>query len=192
MRKAKLNRKTKETDIALELDLDGTGVCSVNTGVGFLDHMLELFACHGAFDVTLRCVGDTKVDDHHSVEDIAIVLGKAIAQALGDKKGIERYAVSFVPMDESLARVVIDVSGRPYLAYNAPMAGSIGTYDAQLNEEFFRALTFNAGLTVHIDILAGSNKHHMTEAIFKAFARALRAAIRVTGTAIPSSKGVLE
>ena len=163
MRKAKLNRKTKETDIALELDLDGTGACSVNTGVGFLDHMLELFACHGAFDVTL-----------------------------GDKKGIERYAVSFVPMDESLARVVIDVSGRPYLAYNAPMTGSIGTYDAQLNEEFFRALAFNAGLTVHIDILAGSNKHHMTEAIFKAFARALRAAIRVTGTAIPSSKGVLE
>lgn len=192
MRKVKLSRKTKETDIALELNLDGTGVYSVDTGVGFLDHMLELFACHGAFDITVRCVGDTKVDDHHSVEDIAIVLGKAIAQALGDKKGIERYAVSFVPMDESLARVVIDVSGRPYLAYNAPMIGSIGTYDAQLNEEFFRALTFNAGLTVHIDVLAGGNKHHMTEAIFKAFARALRAAIRVTGAAIPSSKGVLE
>lgn len=192
MRTATIQRKTKETDITLTVDLDGSGKCAVDTGVGFLNHMLELFACHGRFDLQVKCVGDTAVDDHHSVEDVGIVLGKAIAQALGDKAGIERYACFYVPMDESLARVVLDVSGRPYLDYQVPLSGMIGRYDAQLNEEFFRALVFNAGLTAHVDLLKGQNKHHISEAVFKAFARALSAAVRVTGNEIPSSKGVLE
>lgn len=192
MRNGKLNRKTNETDVTVELNLDGSGCRDVDTGIGFLDHMLELFACHGCFDLSVRCAGDTRVDGHHSAEDIGIVLGKLTSQLLGDKAGIERYAVSFVPMDESLARVVIDVSGRPFLRYNARIEGKIGDYDAELSEEFFRALVTNAGITAHIDILEGYNKHHMTEAVFKAFARALRQAVKITGQGVPSSKGVIE
>ena len=192
MRQGKEVRKTNETDVSVTLYLDGTGQRDIDTGIGFLDHMLELFAWHGRFDLTVRCKGDLRVDGHHTTEDIGIVLGKLIARLLGDKKGIERYAAAYVPMDESLARVVVDVSGRPYLKFNGDLRGRIGDYDGELTEEFFRAVAFNAGLTLHVDILDGYNRHHMTEAVFKAFARALKSAVAVTGTAVPSSKGVLE
>ena len=192
MRKAEMTRKTAETEVTALLGLDGTGVRSVETGIGFLDHMLTLFACHGGFDLRVKATGDLQVDGHHTTEDVGIVLGKLFAEAIGDKKGIARYATFYVPMDESLARVVIDVSGRPYLKFNAALSGKIGDFDAELVQEFFRAFAFNAGLTVHIDVLDGFNKHHIAEAIFKAFAHALREAVRITGTEVPSSKGVLE
>lgn len=192
MRKAETTRKTGETEITAMLGLDGTGVRSVDTGIGFLDHMLTLFACHGGIDLRVKAVGDLRVDGHHTTEDVGIVLGKLFAEAVGDKKGIVRYAAVYVPMDESLARVVIDVSGRPYLKFNAVLTGKIGDFDAELVQEFFRAFVFNAGLTVHVDVLDGFNKHHIAEAIFKAFARALKQAVRVVGTEIPSSKGMLE
>lgn len=192
MRKAEMTRKTAETEVTALLGLDGTGVRSVETGIGFLDHMLTLFACHGGFDLRVKATGDLQVDGHHTTEDVGIVLGKLFAEAIGDKKGIARYATFYVPMDESLARVVIDVSGRPYLKFNAALSGKIGDFDAELVQEFFRSFVFNAGLTVHIDVLDGFNKHHIAEAIFKAFAHALREAVRITGTEVPSSKGVLE
>ncbi len=192
MRKGAKERTTRETKITVSLDLDGTGKNSIDTGVGFFDHMLELFACHGKFDLSVKCDGDTKVDAHHSVEDIGIVMGKLFYELLGDKKGIERYATVYVPMDESLARSVVDISGRPFLSFNAELKGKIGEFDAELTEEFFRAFCTYGLITAHIDVIRGSNLHHMAEAAFKSFARALSAAVKITGTEIPSSKGSLE
>ncbi|MDE5990999.1 MAG: imidazoleglycerol-phosphate dehydratase HisB [Clostridia bacterium] len=193
MRQAEIVRDTKETKIRLALDIDGKGNYSVDTGIGFFDHMMMLFACHSGFDFTVRCEGDTRVDGHHSVEDIGIVLGKAIVQSLGDKVGIKRYASVTIPMDESLASVTIDVSGRPFLVFNAEgMSGKVGDFDIELVEEFFRAVANYGGITLHINLHYGSNSHHKIEAIFKAFARALGEAVKIVGNTLPSSKGVLE
>lgn len=193
-RSGKLERKTNETDIKLTIDLDGGGKAEVATGVGFFDHMLVLFAKHGLFDLAVKAAGDLEVDAHHTVEDAGIVLGKALAKALGDKGGIRRYGTAFVPMDEALAMVVVDVSGRPFLQYDVAMpATMIGGYAAELTEEFLRALAVNAGLTVHVRLLSGRNSHHITEAIFKALGRALSEATRTDDriTGVMSSKGVL-
>lgn len=193
MRKSQIERNTKETQIALSLNLDGNGKYDVDTGVGFFDHMMTLFACHSGFDLSVKCKGDVRVDGHHSVEDIGIVLGKAIAQALGDKVGIKRYSSVTIPMDESLANVTVDISGRQFLVFNAEgMTGKVGDFDIELVEEFFRAVANQAGLTLHINLRYGSNNHHKIEAIFKAFARALKEATEVVGNKIPSSKGMLE
>ncbi|MCL2062378.1 MAG: imidazoleglycerol-phosphate dehydratase HisB [Firmicutes bacterium] len=193
MRIGKEERKTKETDISVEWCLDGGGKCDIKTGLGFFDHMLELFAVHGRFDLTVKCKGDLKVDGHHSVEDVGIVLGKLLYKLLGDKKGITRYAAACIPMDESLARSVIDISGRPFLVFKGDFKGKIGDFDAQLIEEFFRAFATYGMITAHIEILYGLNAHHMAEAAFKSFARALKDAVAVTGSgSVLSSKGVLE
>ena len=194
MRKAEMTRKTKETDIALEINLDGQGNADIKSGVGFMDHMLTLFAVHGNFDLTLRCDGDIEVDGHHTVEDIGIILGKCIASALGDKRGINRYATAEIPMDEALARVTIDLSGRPFFVYNAQRLSYAfsNDFDFQLVEEFFRAVAVNGGITLHINLLYGSNYHHMAESIFKAFAKALSSAVKMVGDKIPSSKGMLD
>lgn len=193
LRKDFIARKTGETDIELELVLDGSGKCDVKSGVPFLDHMLALFAVHGFFDLRLRAKGDTEVDDHHTVEDIGICLGKVVAGALADKGGIARYGSCYLPMDESLARVVVDVSNRPYLHYHVPVAEQkIGTFDSSLAGEFFRAVSQHAGLTLHIDLLHGENGHHIIEAVFKGFGRALRMAVARIGIDGPlSSKGCL-
>ena len=193
-RKATIARRTRETDIRLTLSLDGEGRASVRTGVGFLDHMLTLFAVHGLFDLEIVAEGDTEVDDHHTVEDLGICLGMALAEALGDKAGIYRYGHAYVPMDETLARVCADFSNRPYLHYNVALAeAKIGTFDVPLAKEFLRALALHAGLTLHVDLLHGENGHHIIEAVFKALARALAIAAsphpRVRGQL--SSKGVL-
>lgn len=192
-REASLSRKTAETDIVLSLALDGGGLSSLDTGVGFLDHMLALFARHGLFNLTVTCRGDRDVDDHHSVEDVGIVLGQALLQALGDKAGIARYGSFCCPMDEALVAVDLDLSGRPYLAYGLLLDGKIGTFDAELVREFCQALATNAGMNLHIRQLAGSNRHHVAEAMFKALARALDAATRVDPRVegVPSTKGVL-
>ncbi len=196
VRTASIARKTAETDIALTLALDGTGKCSVDSGVPFLDHMLTLFASHGRFDLTLTCKGDTEVDDHHSVEDIGIALGDAIRKALGDKRGIFRYGTAIIPMDEALILCSLDLSGRAHLAYKLKIpAEKVGTFDTELGKEFFIALSRNAGITLHLHQLDGENSHHILEGAFKAFARALRAAVKIdetTANEIPSSKGVLE
>ncbi|HBG20528.1 MAG TPA: imidazoleglycerol-phosphate dehydratase HisB [Desulfobulbaceae bacterium] len=193
LRKDSITRKTGETDIELELVIDGSGKCDVKSGVPFLDHMLTLFGVHGFFDLTLRADGDTEVDDHHTVEDIGICLGKAIAGALADKGGIARYGSCYLPMDETLARVVVDVSNRPYLHYEVPVAEQkIGSFDTVLAREFFRAISQHAGLTLHIDLLHGENGHHIIEAVFKGFGRALRMAVTRIGIEGPlSSKGCL-
>ncbi|OGR18003.1 MAG: imidazoleglycerol-phosphate dehydratase [Desulfobacterales bacterium GWB2_56_26] len=192
-RKDSIARKTGETDIELELVIDGSGRCNVKSGVPFLDHMLTLFGVHGFFDLTLRADGDIEVDDHHSVEDIGICLGKAIAGALADKGGIARYGSCYLPMDETLARVVVDVSNRPFLHYEVPVAEQkIGSFDTVLAREFFRAVSQHAGLTLHIDLLHGENGHHIIEAVFKGFGRALRMAVTRIGIEGPlSSKGCL-
>lgn len=192
---AEIHRKTRETQIRVRVNLDGTGRAQVKTGIGFFDHMLEAFARHGLFELEVECTGDLHVDGHHTVEDVGIVLGQAIAQALGDRAGIRRYADATVPLDEALVRAVIDVSGRPFLAYHIeiPKWQMLGDYDVFLTPEFFRALVLNAGLTVHLDLVRGENPHHIVEALFKAFARALDAATmtdpRVSG--VPSTKGQL-
>jgi len=191
MRKAKLSRKTKETEIVMELNLDGSGKREISTGIGFFDHMLDLLVVHGGLDITLACKGDLAVDGHHTVEDIGIVLGQLIAKALGDKAGIERYACSYVPMDEVLVRTVIDISGRPLLVYGADISGKTGDFEAELVEEFFRAVVTHSHISCHIDVIRGGNLHHTIEGIFKSFARAVRTAAKVTGKDIPSSKGVL-
>ncbi|MDR3262700.1 MAG: imidazoleglycerol-phosphate dehydratase HisB [Clostridiales bacterium] len=191
-RTAEIKRTTKETDIAVKINLDGGGNGTVATGIGFLDHMLDLFRVHGGFDVEISCKGDINVDYHHSVEDVAIVLGQCVKTALGDKKGIKRYASALIPMDEALAEVTLDVSGRPFLVFNAELKGKTGDFDLDLIEEFMRALSYNAGLTAHINLRYGSNGHHIAEAIFKALARALADAVRIVGDKIPSSKGILE
>lgn len=193
MRKASIERNTNETKIKLSINLDGKGTYNVNTGLGFFDHMMTLFACHSGFDFCVDCQGDIRVDGHHSVEDIGIVLGKAVAEALGDKVGIKRYASITIPMDESLANVTMDISGRPFLVFNAEgMTGKVGDFDIELVEEFFRAISNYGGITLHINLLYGSNNHHKIEAIFKAFARALKEASTIVSDKLPSSKGVLE
>jgi len=180
MREATVKRKTNETDISAELKLDGEGSYAVETGVGFLDHMLGLFARHGLFDLKLSCLGDLDVDGHHTVEDIGIVIGKATDKALGDRAGIKRYGSAFVPMDEALASVSVDISGRPYIVFNVKFTGhSVGDVECALFEEFFRALAFNAGITMHANLIYGSNNHHIIEAVFKAFAKALKEAVSV-------------
>ena len=195
MRQAEIILKTGETDIRIQLELDGTGSYSIDTGVGFLDHMLELFARHGRFDLQVVCKGDTRVDDHHSVEDIGIALGQALDRALGDRKGIVRYGQMILPMDESLILSAVDLSGRGLLAYDLKIpTEKVGTFDTELTEEFFRALAHNARFTLHIRQLAGSNSHHIIEGAFKSTARSLRAAVRMDPDCageIPSTKGVL-
>jgi imidazoleglycerol-phosphate dehydratase len=194
-RTAEIRRTTKETDLLVRIDLDGSGRAQVSTGIGFFDHMLDAFARHGLFDVTVEAKGDLHVDGHHTVEDTGIALGEAIAAALGERRGIRRYADACVPLDEALVRAVVDVSGRPYLHYDVeiPKWQLLGDYDVFLTPEFFRALVTNAGLTAHVDLVRGDNPHHIVEATFKAFARALDAATqldpRVQG--IPSTKGSL-
>ena len=193
-RTATVDRKTGETEISITLSLDGTGHPDIRTGIPFFDHMLTLFARHGLFDLVVLAKGDIEVDYHHTVEDVGITLGQALGKALGDKAGIRRYGSAYVPMDESLARVVVDCSGRPFLAYEAPRGvEAIGMFPFQLVEEFLRAVAVQAGLTLHVSILAGRDAHHMAEAIFKSLARALDVAVsrdeRVKG--IPSTKGVL-
>jgi imidazoleglycerol-phosphate dehydratase len=194
-RTVKLSRQTSETDITLTLDLDGSGQADVASGIGFLDHMLTALARHGLFDLTLRATGDLHIDFHHTTEDIGIVLGRAVAQALGDKRGITRFGQAQVPMDEALVEAVIDISGRPFLAWNVSFERpKIGEMDTELFEEFFRALATNAAITLHVTRRAGHNAHHVAEACFKATARALRAAVAIDPRAvdvIPSTKGSL-
>ena len=193
MRTAEIVRKTAETDIALTLNLDGTGKSSVNTGCGFLDHMLTLFAAHGRFDLTVVCRGDTQVDDHHSVEDIGICLGQAFSMALGDKRGITRYGIFLLPMDEALILSAVDISGRSCLCFGLEIpTEKIGTFDTELVEEFFLAFTRCCPMSLHFKQLAGRNSHHIVEGTFKSVARALKAAVALDGTnEIPSTKGVL-
>ena len=192
MRTAQIDRKTRETDITLSIDLDGKGNVSVDTGIGFFDHMLTALAVHFGIDMTVKCQGDLYVDAHHTVEDTGICLGKAFAQALGDKSGIARYGSAYVPMDEALAFCSLDISGRAFLVFNAQFSDDrIGQFDTCLTEEFFRAFAFNAGMTLHIREEYGKNDHHICEAIFKAAAHALKQAIAVNGGAVLSTKGVL-
>ena len=195
MRDAEIVRKTAETDIRLTLDLDGTGVSRVNTGCGFLDHMLTLFARHGRFDLTVTCKGDTYVDDHHTVEDTGICLGDAFARALGDKRGVKRYGSMLLPMDEALILTAVDLSGRGMLCYEADIpTEKIGTFDTQLAEEFFIAFARRSDSTIHIRQLAGKNSHHIIEGMFKSLARSLAEASAIDqrfSQEIPSTKGVL-
>jgi len=189
------NMMQKETDITLTLDLDGQGIAKINTGIPFLDHMLTLMAAHGFIDLEINARGDTEVDYHHTVEDLGICLGMAISEALGEKKGLKRYGQATVPMDEALSTVVIDVSNRPFLAYRVSLSETLaGSFDVKLSKEFFRALVNYSGMTLHIDLFSGDDPHHVTEAIFKAFGRALDMATsietRLAG-AVPSTKGVL-
>lgn len=195
MRQAEISRKTGETDIRIRLELDGTGTGKIDTGVGFLDHMLELFTRHGRFNLEVTCKGDTRVDDHHSTEDIGIALGQAFDKALGDRKGIARYGQMILPMDESLILSAVDLSGRGLLAYDLQiLTEKVGTFDTELTEEFFRAFAHNARCTLHLKQLAGKNSHHIIEGVFKSTARSLRAAVRIDPECsgeIPSTKGVL-
>ena len=194
MRSGKITRQTTETDIAVEIDLDGSGRAQVETTIPFLDHMLNLFARHGLVDLSIRAQGDTAVDDHHLVEDLGICLGQAVEQALGDKAGIDRYGASLLPMDESLVSVAMDLSGRPYLVYHVDFGnGRIGEFDPSLLREFFKSFSDHGGITLHISLLYGKNNHHIAEAVFKAVGRALRKASsrheRISG--IMSTKGTL-
>lgn len=195
MRKTEINRATAETKIELSLDLDGSGKSEIATGVGFLDHMLTLFARHGRFDLTVKCEGDTYVDDHHSAEDIGICLGKAFSEALGDMRGITRYGSVILPMDETLILCAVDISGRAYLGFDAEFTSEkIGTFDTELVEEFFAAFVRTSAVTLHIKKLDGKNSHHIAEGIFKAFARTMKTAVAVDEqykNEIPSTKGVL-
>lgn len=195
MRQAAIERKTKETDICLSLNIDGAGKAEIDTGVGFLNHMLELFAFHSGFDLTVRCKGDTWVDDHHSVEDIGIALGQALLEALGDKKGIVRYGNFLLPMDEALVLVAIDLSGRDTLGYQVNLpAEKVGTFDTELVKEFMLGFTRNAKACLHFQQMAGENTHHIIEAMFKGLGRALRQAVAIDpkrAEETPSSKGVL-
>lgn len=194
MRCAEVSRRTGETDINISLDLDGQGTSNLDTGMGFFEHMLNLFTTHGQFNLKVECSGDLFVDGHHSVEDIGIALGQAFTKAMGDKVGIKRYGTAFVPMDEALIMVSLDLSGRAFLNYEVLVkAQMIGDYDTELIEEFLRAFAFNAGITLHVKMMAGSNSHHIVEGVFKALARALREALtideRIQG--VMSTKGML-
>lgn len=196
MRTASLSRSTRETEISVRLDLDGRGDADISTGVGFFDHMLTQIARHGLIDLEVKARGDLHIDDHHTVEDVGIALGQCFRKALGDKAGITRYADVTLPLDEALSRVVVDISGRPYLVFRTSFhAPKIGTFDTQLVEEWFRAFAMQAGLTLHVETFYGSNDHHIAESCFKALARALRLAVAVDlaqGGRVPSTKGVLE
>jgi imidazoleglycerol-phosphate dehydratase len=195
MRAASVSRRTAETDVAVSIALDGTGKAEIATGVGFFDHMLELFARHGLFDLTVKVTGDLHVDDHHTVEDTGIALGQAFLQALGDKRGIARYADIHLPMDETLSRVALDISGRPFLVFRTTFpTEKIGTFDTELVREWFQAFAMQAGVTLHVETLYGLNSHHIAESCFKGLARALRAAVAVDpreGGRVPSTKGTL-
>ena len=195
MRRSEIDRKTAETNIQLKLNLDGTGTSTIDTGVGFLDHMLTLFAKHGRFDLDIKCQGDTQVDDHHSVEDIGIALGDAFAQALGDKKGINRYGSAIIPMDESLILTAVDFSGRCYLGYELDIpTAKVGTFDTELVEEFWFGFARSAACNLHIRKIAGTNSHHIIEGAFKSAARSMREAVSIDpafADEIPSTKGVL-
>jgi imidazoleglycerol-phosphate dehydratase len=195
MRSASVSRRTAETDVSLSIALDGTGKAEISTGVGFLDHMLELFARHGLFDLTVKVTGDLHVDQHHTTEDTGIALGQALLQALGDKKGITRYADIHLPMDETLTRLAVDISGRPFLVFRTTFpTEKIGAFDTELVREFFQAFAINAGLTLHVETLYGANSHHIAESCFKGLARALRQAVAVDPREegrVPSTKGTL-
>ena len=195
MRNATVTRTTAETDITVEIDLDGTGTYDNDTGVGFFDHMLDQLAGHSLIDMTVRAKGDLHIDDHHTVEDTGIALGQALAKALGDKRGIRRYGSCLLPMDDALVRAALDLSGRPFLVWNLVLpTPRIGTFDTELVREFFQAFSTHGGITLHVDALHGINSHHIAEAAFKAVARALREAVETDprkGDAIPSTKGAL-
>jgi len=194
-RQATISRKTKETEITATVDLDGSGVFDVETGIGFLDHMLEQLARHSMIDITLKAKGDLHIDFHHTAEDTGIVLGQAVAKALGDKKGITRYADVHLPMDDTLTRVAVDISGRPYLVWKVEFSKpKVGEMDTELFREWFQAFAFNAGITLHVETLTGDNSHHIAETCFKGLARALRAAIAIDprqAGRVPSTKGTL-
>lgn len=195
MRSTTLTRTTAETDISVDVNLDGTGRYDNQTGVGFFDHMLDQLARHALIDMTVRCTGDVHIDDHHTVEDVGIALGQALSKAVGDKRGIARYGSCLLPMDDALVRAALDLSGRPFLVWNVEMpTQKIGTFDTELVREFFQAFSTHGGITLHVDMLHGLNSHHIAEAAFKAVARALRVALEVDGRvadAIPSTKGSL-
>ncbi|MDQ0316683.1 imidazoleglycerol-phosphate dehydratase HisB [Amorphus orientalis] len=192
---AKIVRQTNETSITVDVDLDGSGRTEIATGVGFFDHMLDQLGRHSMIDLTVRAEGDTHIDDHHTVEDTGIALGQAVREALGDRRGITRYADAYLPMDETLTRAAIDISGRPYLVFRAPFsAPKIGTFDTELVPEFFRAFAMNAGVTLHVETLYGENNHHIAESCFKALARCLGAAVAIDprrADDVPSTKGTL-
>jgi len=191
MREAKVSRKTNETDIEIKINLDGSGNTDINTGIAFFDHMLNSFSKHGSFDLTIKARGDITVDDHHTVEDVGITLGNVIKKALGDKLGIERFADVRIPMDEALATAAVDISGRSFLVFNASFANpKIGGFNSQNTRHFFESLTNNAGINVHLDA-TGENDHHKAEALFKAFGIALKKAVKITGTGVQSTKGML-
>lgn len=195
MRSTTYSRTTHETDIKIDLDLDGTGLYDNETGVGFFDHMLDQFARHSLIDVKIRCIGDLQIDDHHTVEDVGIAIGQALNQAVGDKLGINRYGSCLLPMDDALVRVSLDLSGRSFLTWNVDLPTSkIGTFDTELVREFFQAFASHGGITLHVDMLHGINSHHIVEATFKSVARALRIALELDArslNAVPSTKGVL-
>jgi imidazoleglycerol-phosphate dehydratase len=195
MRTGAVSRKTKETDVSVEVNLDGEGRAQIATGIGFLDHMLDLLARHSRIDITVKAKGDLHIDQHHTTEDAGIALGQAVRQALGDMKGIGRYASVHMPMDEALTRVAIDISGRPFLVFKAEFArDKVGAFDTELVEEWFRAFAMNAGVTLHVETLYGSNDHHIAESCFKGLARALRSAVAIDPRAaneVPSTKGSL-
>jgi imidazoleglycerol-phosphate dehydratase len=195
MRKATVKRATKETDVAVSVDLDGRGHATIETGIGFLDHMLDLLSRHSRIDITVKAAGDLHIDHHHTTEDVGIALGQAVKQALGDMKGITRYADVHLPMDEALTRVAVDISGRPFLVFKATFArDKIGTFDTELVKEWFQAFAMNAGITLHVETLYGTNDHHISESCFKGLARALRAAVAIDPRAkdeVPSTKGSL-
>jgi imidazoleglycerol-phosphate dehydratase len=195
MRKATVKRTTKETDVAVSVDLDGRGEAAIATGIGFLDHMLDLLSRHSRIDMTVKAAGDLHIDHHHTTEDVGIALGQAVKQALGDMRGITRYADVHLPMDEALTRVAIDISGRPFLVFEAAFGrDKIGTFDTELVKEWFQAFAMNAGITLHVETLYGTNDHHISESCFKGLARALRAAVAVDPRSkdeVPSTKGSL-
>jgi imidazoleglycerol-phosphate dehydratase len=195
MRKAAIKRKTKETDIVVEIDLDGTGASTISTGIGFFDHMLDLLARHSRIDMNVQAKGDLHIDHHHTTEDVGIALGQAVKQALGDMKGITRYASLHLPMDETLTRVALDISGRPFLVFKAEFSrDKVGAFDTELVREWFQAFAINAGITLHVETLYGTNDHHISESCFKGLARALRLATAIdprTAGEVPSTKGTL-
>jgi imidazoleglycerol-phosphate dehydratase len=195
MRKAAVNRATKETEVAIAIDLDGAGVADIATGIGFLDHMLDLLARHSRIDITIKAKGDLHIDHHHTTEDVGIALGQAVKQALGEMQGITRYAAVHLPMDEALTRVALDISGRPFLLFRVAFArDKVGAFDTELVQEWFQAFAMNAGVTLHVETLYGTNDHHIAESCFKGLARALRAAVAIDPRAageVPSTKGKL-
>ena len=190
-RKGRIERKSKETQLVAEVDLDGTGTVEVETGLPFLDHMVEQIARYGAFDLSFKGRGDTAVDPHHLCEDAGIVIGQALSEALGSREGITRFAAAYAPLDESLARVVLDLGKRPFLSYNLPLKGKVGSLESEVLEEFWRALSIHLGATIHVDLIRGRNRHHIAESAAKALGLALRQGMSLGGRGVPSSKGLL-